>query len=142
MFLSRACEMPLPLLPQLPSVKGEEPTPVCATPSPHLWEMLHKGPGVVSEPGRATLALSQHQCQADTAWLPHGWTGNMAEVPQGCCRRSSACPTQQGLLCPAGTEECRIHTEFPLSIPRNGCSQLPCPASALSVQHSQKTPPE
>lgn len=126
--------MPLPLLPQLPPVKGEEPTPVCATLLPHLWEMFHKG----TAPG-----LGWCQSLAGPRWLCHSacarltlpgslmaglgmWQRERGMVPQECCRRSCAGPTQQGLLCPGGTEECRIHTEFPLSIPRNGCSQLPC----------------
>lgn len=148
MFLSRACGMPLPLLPQLPPVKGEEPTPVCATPLQHVWEMFHKGtaPGLGwcqslagprwlchSTSARLTLPgslMAGLECgKGSVGWCPRSAAGDPLQAPpsRGCC-------ALEGLRSAEST--LNFHSVFP------GMAAHSCPASAWSVQHSQKTSPE
>lgn len=128
--------MPLPLLPQLPPGKGEEPSPVCGG-APQRDGAAVGGPGLLSQPGRATLALSQPQCQGGTSPSRLDWECGKGKV--GWCPRSAAGDPLLPPVGPGGTEECGMHSEFPLSIPRNGCSPLPLPPLS---QRSRKTPPE
>lgn len=95
---------------------------------------------MLSEPGWAALALSQHRCWGDSAWVPHGWTGNVGKGIWACAPGV----LQEGLVCPRGTEECSVnpqlnfHSVFP-GMAAHGC---PTPALPRLSQRSRKTPLE
>lgn len=124
-------------------VKGEEPSPVCATLVGDAPQRDSAGPSWCQ-----SLAGPRWLCHSISArvTLPRGWAGNTAKgtwdgapgVLQEILRRAHPA----GAAVPWRDWGCRIHTECPLSIPRHACSRLPRPASASSVQHSWKMPPE
>lgn len=127
---------PAPVTPQ-----GRVKSHLQFVPLPEHRELLPKGT-VLQFGGLEwcqSLAGPRWPCHStsDTAWVPHSWTGNMGK---GLWGRAPGV-LQEILQCPGGTEEGRIHMEFPLSIPRNGCSQLPCPASASCVPAQQENTP-